>query len=150
MEVFPLLSAAIVVAAVLSWTNRKFVRLPTTIGVMVISLAMSLALFALEGLGVDLRELAARHDVVGPVHGAGLFWGVELVLDHETNEPRSAHQARSLSSRLAAMGVLTGTVGRFGHALKIRPPLPFAPAHVERLVTTLDAALSETDWRADR
>ena len=41
----------LVITALLSWLNHRFVRLPTTIGVMVIALALSLAVVALDAVG---------------------------------------------------------------------------------------------------
>ena len=56
MNPFALLSSMIVTAAVMAWLNHRWVRLPTTIGVMLIALAMSLGLFLMESLGLHLRE----------------------------------------------------------------------------------------------
>ena len=43
----------LVVTALLAYLNHRFTRLPTTIGVMVIALAISLAIIALNRLGLD-------------------------------------------------------------------------------------------------
>ena len=56
MELFPLFSAVLVVAALFSYLNHRFLKLPTTIGVMVISMVVSLGLLLL-GLGKPSREL---------------------------------------------------------------------------------------------
>jgi len=45
-------AACLVITALLSWLNHRFVRLPTTIGVMVIALALSLAIVALDTAGL--------------------------------------------------------------------------------------------------
>ena len=44
-------AACLVITAMLSWLNQRFVKLPTTIGVMVIALALSLAIIGLDALG---------------------------------------------------------------------------------------------------
>lgn len=66
MDVFPLLSLALVTAAVLSWVNHRYVRLPTAIGVLLVALAMSVGLIAMDALGFHLRDrvelLLARLD----------------------------------------------------------------------------------------
>jgi CPA1 family monovalent cation:H+ antiporter len=63
-SVFALLSAALVTAAAFSWANHRFIGLPTTIGVLLISLAMSLGLHLLALVGLDVetpaRELLQR------------------------------------------------------------------------------------------
>ena len=44
-------ATCLVITALLSWLNHRFVRLPTTIGVMVIALGLSLAIVALDVAG---------------------------------------------------------------------------------------------------
>ena len=43
-------AACLVITALLSWLNQRFVKLPTTIGVMVIALVLSLAIAGLDAL----------------------------------------------------------------------------------------------------
>lgn len=43
----------LVVTALLAYLNHRFVRLPTTIGVTVIALVLSLAIVGLDALGVS-------------------------------------------------------------------------------------------------
>ena len=90
----------------------------------------------------SLRKLAERHDVIGDVRGNGLLIGLELVLDRKTKKPARAATSRVLD-RLSELGVLTGRTGHLGNCLKIRPPLPFAPAHADIFVAALDQALRE-------
>jgi monovalent cation:H+ antiporter, CPA1 family len=49
------LSLVIALAAVFSYVNHRFVRLPTTIGVTLISLVMSVGLLAADALGLPVR-----------------------------------------------------------------------------------------------
>lgn len=44
-------ATCLVITALLAWLNHRFVRLPTTIGVMVIALALSAAIVALDAAG---------------------------------------------------------------------------------------------------
>jgi CPA1 family monovalent cation:H+ antiporter len=55
MDAFPLLSLALVTAAVFSWVNHRFIRLPTAVGVLLVALAISLSLIALDAMGLHLR-----------------------------------------------------------------------------------------------
>lgn len=64
MELFTTVAALLAVAAALAWLNERVVGLPTTIGVMLIALAISVAALALGSLGVlsiadRARELVA-------------------------------------------------------------------------------------------
>ena len=43
----------LVVTALLAYLNHRFIRLPTTIGVMAIALGISLAMLGLDALGLD-------------------------------------------------------------------------------------------------
>ncbi|MGD9123279.1 MAG: cation:proton antiporter [Desulfobacterales bacterium] len=56
MKLFNILAILITLSAVFSYINHRFIRLPTTIGVMAISLLVSLGLIALEALGFGLEE----------------------------------------------------------------------------------------------
>jgi 4-aminobutyrate aminotransferase-like enzyme len=80
-----------------------------------------------------LRELAARHGQIADVRGEGLFLGVELT-DGETATAAVEH-ARSA-------GVLLSTDGPRRNVIKIKPPLVIGDEDAERLLRTLDAALT--------
>ena len=93
-------------------------------------------------LGERLVELASRYAVIGAVQGRGLFWGLDLVTDRATREPIAYADAKRLATELRRRGILAGVTGRYTNVLKIRPPLPFAPEHVELLTGVLDDVLS--------
>ncbi len=57
MTLFEVLSATLVTAAFLAWINHRFVRLPTTIGVMIIALVMSLGLQGMHALGLPVLDV---------------------------------------------------------------------------------------------
>ncbi|WP_445656909.1 aspartate aminotransferase family protein [Achromobacter sp. NCFB-sbj8-Ac1-l] len=98
-----------------------------------------------ERVGHYLRErlqgLAARHDLIGDVRGAGLFIGVELVRDRRTREPATQAAARVVNG-LRDRQILTGSAGEHANTLKIRPPLPFSTADADVLVAALDETLA--------
>jgi CPA1 family monovalent cation:H+ antiporter len=60
MSLAAVLSLVISLAAVLSYVNHRFIRLPTTIGVTLIALAMSLALVGADRLGLPAHAAAVR------------------------------------------------------------------------------------------
>jgi 4-aminobutyrate aminotransferase-like enzyme len=91
---------------------------------------------------VGLRELGARHPLIGDVRGLGMFLGVELVRDRTTLEP-AAEEAGYVASRMREKGVLVSTDGPLHNVLKIKPPLVFTGDDADHLVTTLDAVLAE-------
>ena len=69
-----------------------------------------------------LREVGARHELVGDVRGEGLFAGVELVTDREARTPAGAAAARVVEE-VKARGVLLSSDGPEHNVLKVKPPL---------------------------
>jgi len=112
VDAFNLLSSLITLSAVLAWVNHRWVRLPATIGVMVISMGFSLALVALEGLGLGasthlarvLEEVDFGETLLHGMLGALLFAGA---LHLNLNDLREKRWAISI---LATVGVLLSTV----------------------------------------
>jgi len=58
MSLFDILALLITLTAIFSYINHRYLRLPLTIGVMLIGLIMSLGLLALKPLGLDLTPQA--------------------------------------------------------------------------------------------
>jgi CPA1 family monovalent cation:H+ antiporter len=56
MKLFNILAILITLSAGFSYINHRFIRLPTTIGLMAIALLASLGLIALGPLGFGLKE----------------------------------------------------------------------------------------------
>jgi 4-aminobutyrate aminotransferase-like enzyme len=94
-------------------------------------------------LEAGLRELATRHASIGDVQGRGLFWGLDMVTDAASMAPFSEAQMRRLGSLIVEQGVITGTSGRFGQILKLRPPLVFSRADAEQTLAAIDHALGQ-------
>ncbi|KQZ24339.1 aminotransferase [Microbacterium sp. Root553] len=93
-------------------------------------------------LAEALRGLAHRHPLVGPVHGVGLYLGVELVRDRETLEPAAA-EAAAICERMRELGVIVLTTSERSNVLKIKPPLCLTAESADHAVAMLDRVLSE-------
>ncbi|MER7445896.1 aminotransferase [Microbacterium sp. NPDC097977] len=93
-------------------------------------------------LAEALRGLAHRHPLVGPVHGIGLYLGVELVRDRETLEPAAA-EAAAICERMRELGVIVLTTSERSNVLKIKPPLCLTAESADHAVAMLDRVLSE-------
>jgi 4-aminobutyrate aminotransferase len=87
-----------------------------------------------------LRELQARHPLIGDVRGAGLLLGVELV--RADGNPAAAEAERVMYGCLARG--LSFKVGQ-GNVLNLSPPLVIAQADLDRALAILDAALAEVE-----
>ena len=96
-------------------------------------------------LEAGLHELASRHDVIGDIQGRGLFWGLDMVTDQETRTAFSESQMRHLGSLIVEQGVITGTSGRYGQILKLRPPLVFSRTDADQTLAAIDSALRKLE-----
>jgi len=85
-----------------------------------------------------LQDIARGTPRIDAVRGAGLYAGVDFVRPG-TGEPDGDAAIRVVNG-LRDRHVLISATGPHGSTLKIRPPLPFARAHVDQLA----AALSDT------
>ena len=89
-----------------------------------------------------LDGLMQRHDLVGHIHGRGLFYGVELVAERKTRKPAKL-AARWVRERMKTLGVLVASTGPLGNIIKIRPPLSFDVSDADTCFEALDRSLAE-------
>lgn len=95
-----------------------------------------------DRLRAGLDRLAQRHELVGDVRGRGLFLGVELVTDRTAREPATI-MADDVVEAMKVRGILCSTDGPGNNVLKIKPPMVITQAQVDRIVDSLDKALTE-------
>ncbi|BDV31226.1 aminotransferase [Microbacterium terricola] len=91
-----------------------------------------------------LEALGAQHPLVGTVHGAGLYLGLEFVRDRATLEPATTETA-AICDRLLELGVIMQPTGDHQNVLKIKPPLCLTTASADFFVDMLDRVLT-TGW----
>ena len=60
MSVFQVIAALLTLTALFSYFNYRFIKLPTTIGVMLIGLIASLGLIALQHFGFSIGPMTTR------------------------------------------------------------------------------------------
>jgi 4-aminobutyrate aminotransferase-like enzyme/Ser/Thr protein kinase RdoA (MazF antagonist) len=95
-----------------------------------------------EVTGAKLRDglRSLGNQSIGNVRGSGLMVGAEII--GADGAPDGAG-AKRLVNALRRRHVLIGTEGPHGNVLKIRPPLPFGPAHAATLLEALAGALED-------
>ncbi len=94
-------------------------------------------------LKAGLSVVAARHpEIVGAVHGMGLYLGVELVRDPETLEP-ATEEAIAICERMLELGVVIQPTGDGNNVLKVKPPLCITRESADVVVDALDRTLAE-------
>ncbi|AZS45291.1 2,2-dialkylglycine decarboxylase [Microbacterium oleivorans] len=88
-----------------------------------------------------LEELGEKHELIGTVHGSGLYLGVEFVRDRETLKPATAETA-AICDRLLQLGVIMQPTGDHQNVLKVKPPLVVTRDSVDVFVDALDRVLT--------
>ena len=88
------------------------------------------------------EALAERHAIIGPVHGEGLYLGVELVRDRATLEP-ATQEAAAICERLRELGVIVLTTSERSNVLKVKPPLCLTVESADFVIAALDRVLTE-------
>ena len=93
-----------------------------------------------------LLDLQQRHpQVIGCIHGHGLYQGVELVNEGSPDRPAPSGMTQAICNRLLTLGVICHGTGDYSNVLKVKPPLCFNRADADFFVSTLDTVL-RTGW----
>jgi taurine--2-oxoglutarate transaminase len=100
-----------------------------------------------EVLGPGLRELAARHPVIGEVRGAGVFWALDLVSDRATRAMLAPYGGSSaamdeLMAQCRARGLMPFINFNRLHAV---PPCTISESETKEGLAILDEAFSAID-----
>jgi len=90
-------------------------------------------------LGPGLRELAAKHPIIGEVRGLGVFWALDLVADPATKEPVPAATIGALRAALLERGYLPFLSDNRIHVV---PPCVVTEEEARRGLAILDEAFS--------
>jgi 4-aminobutyrate aminotransferase-like enzyme/Ser/Thr protein kinase RdoA (MazF antagonist) len=81
-----------------------------------------------------LQQITRNHDRVAEVRGAGLFIGVDLVVDRDSLRPDGA-LGLAMVNELRQRRVLVSVSATVGNVVKIRPPMVFSDDDCSRLLT---------------
>jgi len=60
LPIFTILGLFLTIAAVASYLNYRYIKVPSAIGLMIVGLGMSLAILGLDSLGLDIQSIAER------------------------------------------------------------------------------------------
>jgi 4-aminobutyrate aminotransferase-like enzyme len=91
----------------------------------------------------SLEALSEQDGRIAAPRGAGLFLGLDIC-DPRDGSP-APERATDLINALQARGVLIGAAGRFGHTLKLRPPLCITPEEADFFTERLVQALATVE-----
>ena len=109
-----------------------------TIGLLKSELTANAAVVG-EHLMAGVRELQAKHAIIGDVRGRGLMIGIELVKDRAT-KARAVEERNAVVQSAFERGVLVLGAGR--NAIRLAPPLVFTTAQADSVLAVLDQALT--------
>uniref|UniRef100_A0A4W4F4V9 5-phosphohydroxy-L-lysine phospho-lyase n=1 Tax=Electrophorus electricus TaxID=8005 RepID=A0A4W4F4V9_ELEEL len=79
-----------------------------------------------------LKQLQAKHTIIGDVRGVGLFLGFELVKDRVALTP-ATEEAGLLVQRLKERHICLSTDGPWANVIKFKPPMCFSMEDAERV-----------------
>jgi 4-aminobutyrate aminotransferase-like enzyme len=88
-----------------------------------------------------INEMATRHELIGTVHGSGLYMGIELVRDRTTLEP-AAEETAAICERMRELGVIVQPTGDRQNVLKVKPPMCITRESADFFVDMLDRVLT--------
>lgn len=80
------------------------------------------------------------HQCIGHVRGLGLFVGIEMVVDHQSQLPGPG-TAKWIKEGMKARKVLVSTDGHHNTVIKIKPPMCFDRQNVDTLIQLLSELL---------
>jgi 4-aminobutyrate aminotransferase-like enzyme len=89
-------------------------------------------------LRAQLESVAARHECLGQVRGAGLLLGLEV--QERDGSAAKLRTKRIVNALASEFRILIGYEGPEASILKLRPPMPFRREHADLLVQAIDAA----------
>jgi 4-aminobutyrate aminotransferase len=92
-----------------------------------------------------LKEMQARHPLIGDVRGLGLFLGIELVKDRRTRE-RANDEAEAVMYAALSRGLSFKTT--MGNILTLTPALTITREEMDRAMDILDQAMVEVERKA--
>ncbi|GCB60021.1 hypothetical protein scyTo_0012659 [Scyliorhinus torazame] len=91
-----------------------------------------------------LKELQAKHQLIGDIRGVGLFIGVDLVKDREKRTPAMA-EAQYIIYRLKEQNILLSADGPHRNVLKFKPPMCFTVENAKFVVEKIGGILSDLE-----
>lgn len=94
-----------------------------------------------DHLRARIEAMADRHQLIGTVHGSGLYMGIELVRDRGTLEP-AAEETAAICERMRELGVIVQPTGDRQNVLKVKPPMCITRESADFFVDMLDRVLT--------
>lgn len=88
-----------------------------------------------------LKELKAKHKMIGDARGIGLMTAIEFIVPGTSREPNSAAAKKFLNECLSR-GLLMYPCGLYGHVVRLAPPLNVTRTQIDEAMSIADQSLS--------
>jgi 4-aminobutyrate aminotransferase len=88
-----------------------------------------------------LKELKAKHKMIGDARGLGLMTAIEFIVPGTNREPNGAAAKKFLNECLAR-GLLMYPCGLYGHVVRLAPPLNVTRSQIDEAMSIADQSLS--------
>jgi 4-aminobutyrate aminotransferase-like enzyme/Ser/Thr protein kinase RdoA (MazF antagonist) len=95
-----------------------------------------------DHLAARVASLAERHELIGAMHGMGLYAGIELVRHHDTLEP-ATEEAFAICERMRELGIIVQPTSDRMNVLKVKPPLCITRESCDFFLDQLERTLVE-------
>ena len=89
-----------------------------------------------------LKELMARHEIIGDVRGKGLMVGIELVKDRKTKVPATKERDEIIDEAFKR-GLLL--LGAGPCSLRLAPPLTLTEGHVDKAIEIVEGVIKKVE-----
>ena len=87
-----------------------------------------------------LKELQAKHEVIGDVRGVGFMIGMELIQPGTDREP-NVEAAKKVLNEALSRGLLMYPCGMRGQVIRLAPPLTVTRDQIDQAIDILDQSL---------
>jgi 4-aminobutyrate aminotransferase/(S)-3-amino-2-methylpropionate transaminase len=95
-----------------------------------------------EHVQARLRDMQARHDVIGDVRGRGMMTAMELVKDRATKEPLDGPTGSAIVQRCLEKGVVIIKAGTYDNVIRLLPPLTIEENLLDEGLDVLDESIA--------
>ena len=90
----------------------------------------------------NLTEMMDHFEVIGDIRGAGLFLGIDIVLNKGSRSPDGI-LAQKIVNSLREQHILTSLDGPGNNVIKVKPPLCFSKSDSDHLLNGLELTLGQ-------
>ncbi len=95
-----------------------------------------------ERVMTRLREMQAKHALVGDVRGRGMMTAIELVADRDTKAPIDKETGNRILTESLRNGVVILKAGTYDNVIRLLPPITIDEGLLEEGLAILDQAIA--------